>query len=167
VTPKSSSTNGDAAATVDPHATIFHAHRVRAALIVGLILTIVNTILVVNVLNPCDFGAACALSCAWGFLLSFCWNSHAMLRIACVPGGRESEFAGLYMAVFSSMIWLPLFVFALANEVWNIDGALYVLTIFMGLGAIVLLFVQLDRGLNARLQSLSKRRWAHVLDAAA
>ena len=147
------------------HETVFHAHRVRIALIIGLILTIINTILVIRVLTPCNLGLACLFSCIWGFLLSFCWNSHSMLRIAVVPGGRESEFAGLYLAVFSSMIWLPLFVFSIANEVWNINGALYILTIFMGIGGIILFFVNLNRGLAARLSTLSLRRWAHVLDA--
>ncbi len=86
-----------------------------------------------------------------------------MLRMAIVPGGRESEFAGLYLALYSGMIWLPLFVFSVANEVWSIDCALYVLNIFFGLGALVLLFMQMDRALAARLSTLSQRRWAHGL----
>lgn len=151
-------------AEMDHHATVFHAHRVRAALIVSLALTIIVTILVVQVLTPCNFGLASLFACLWGFLLSYSWKSHSMLRMAVVPGGRESEFAGLYLAVYSSMIWLPLFVFSVANEVWNIDGALYILTIFLGIGGIILFFVNLERGLLTRLKSLDMRRWAHVLD---
>ena len=150
--------------SVDHHATVFHAHRVRAALVVSLALTIIVTILVVQALTPCNFGLAAVFSCLWGFLLSYSWNSHSMLRIAVVPGGRESEFAGLYLAAYSSMIWLPLFVFSVANEIWNIDGALYILTIFMGIGGFVLFFVNLERGLLTRLNSLSERRWAHAVD---
>lgn len=153
-------------AGADAHATVFHPHRVRAALILSLALAIINTILVVVVLTPCDFGLACLFSALWGFLLSFCWNSHSMLRISVTPGGRESEFAGLYMAVFSTMIWLPLFVFSVATEVWSIGGALYILTIFMGLGGIVLFFVHLNRGLEARERTLDKRRWAQGPTAA-
>jgi hypothetical protein len=153
------------ATPADPHKTVFHAHRVRAALVAGLAITIIITILIVQVVRPCDFGLACLFCILWGFIISFCWNSHSMLRMAVVPGGRESEFAGLYLAVFSSMIWLPLFVFSIANEVWSIDGALYILTIFMGIGGIVLFFVDLERGLKTRLDTLSLRRWAHVIDA--
>lgn len=137
----------------------FHAHRVKFFLIVGLLLTIVNTILVVVILKACQFALACVFSFTWGFLLSFCWNCLSMLRIALVPGGRESEYAGLYLALYSSMIWLPLFVFSVANEIWNINGALYVLTIFFGIGAVLLSFVNIDRALAVRLESLSMRRW--------
>jgi len=138
----------------------FHPHRVKIFLILGLLLTIANTILVVVILKACQFGLACVFSVTWGFLLSFCWNSLSMLRIALVPGGRESEYAGLYLALYSSMIWLPLFVFSVANEIWNINGAMYVLTIFFGIGAILLACVDIDRALAVRLDSLSKRRWA-------
>jgi hypothetical protein len=61
------------------------------------------------------------------------------------------------------MVWLPLFVFSIANEVWSIDGALYILTVFFGLGAMVLLFVNLERALLTKQGTLSQRRWAHVL----
>eukprot|EP01032_Pedospumella_encystans_P018065 gene18065-20577_t len=138
----------------------FHPHRVKIFLILGLLLTIANTILVVVILKACQFGLACVFSVTWGFLLSFCWNSLSMLRIALVPGGRESEYAGLYLALYSSMIWLPLFVFSVANEIWNINGAMYVLTIFFGIGAILLWCVNIDRALAVRLDSLSRRRWA-------
>jgi len=138
----------------------FHPHRVKIFLILGLLLTIANTILVVVILKACQFGLACVFSVTWGFLLSFCWSSLSMLRIALVPGGRESEYAGLYLALYSSMIWLPLFVFSVANEIWNINGAMYVLTIFFGIGAILLACVNIDRALAVRLDSLSRRRWA-------
>eukprot|EP01032_Pedospumella_encystans_P013085 gene13085-15087_t len=138
----------------------FHPHRVKIFLILGLLLTIANTILVVVILKACQFGLACVFSVTWGFLLSFCWNSLSMLRIALVPGGRESEYAGLYLALYSSMIWLPLFVFSVANEIWNINGAMYVLTIFFGIGAILLACVNIDRALAVRLDSLGRRRWA-------
>ena len=138
----------------------FHPHRVKIFLILGLLLTIANTILVVVILKACQFGLACVFSVTWGFLLSFCWNSLSMLRIALVPGGRESEYAGLYLALYSSMIWLPLFVFSVANEIWNINGAMYVLTIFFGMGAILLACVNIDRALAVRLDSLGRRRWA-------
>jgi len=137
----------------------FHAHRVKIILIWGLILTIINTILVVVILKACQFALACVFSFTWGFLLSFCWNCLSMLRIALVPGGRESEYAGLYLALYSSMIWLPLFVFSVANEIWNINGAMYVLTIFFGIGAVLLWFVDIDRALAVRLESLGMRRW--------
>jgi hypothetical protein len=169
VTVREVSRGGNDSTEVKKHApaAVFHPHRVRAALIFGLVLAIINTILVVQVLTPCNFGLACLFSALWGFILSFCWNSHAMLRISVTPGGRESEFAGLYMMVFSAMIWLPLFVFSVATEVWSIGGALYILTIFMGLGGIVLFFVQLNRGLEARQRTLGMRRWAHVIVAGA
>lgn len=168
-TPNSSGMEEQQVGQGHKHVTVFHPYRVRAALIVGLALTILNTILLVQILTPCNFGLACLFSAIWGFLLSFCWNSNSMLRISVVPGGRESEFAGLYMAVFSSMIWLPLFVFSVANEVWSIGGALYILTIFMGLGGLVLFFVRLDRGLAARQRTLGMRRWVSTgkADAAA
>jgi hypothetical protein len=35
----------------------------------------------------------------------------------------------------------------------------------MGIGAILLFFVDLERGLKTRLETLSLRRWAHVIDA--
>jgi hypothetical protein len=142
---------------------VFHPHRIRSALVCALGLTILTTILVVQILTACNFGLACVFGCIWGFLLSFCWNCFAMLRISLVPGGRESEFAGLYLTLFSCMVWLPLFVFSIANEVWSIDGALYILTIFFGLGALVLLFVDLERALETKQGTLSQRRWAHVL----
>lgn len=138
----------------------FHPHRVKIFLILGLLLTIANTILVVVILQACQFGLACVFSVTWGFLLSICWNSLSMLRIALVPGGRESEYAGLYLALYSSMIWLPLFVFSVANEIWNINGAMYVLTIFFGIGALLLGCVDIDRALDARHDSLGRRRWA-------
>lgn len=137
----------------------FHAHRVKIILIWGLVLTIINTILVVVILKACQFALACVFSFTWGFLLSFCWNCLSMLRIALVPGGRESEYAGLYLALYSSMIWLPLFVFSVANEIWNINGAMYVLTIFFGIGAVLLWYVDIDRALAVRLESLGMRRW--------
>jgi hypothetical protein len=145
------------------HRAVFHPKRIRIALFVALVLTIINTILVVQILTPCDIGLTCVLSCIWGFLLSYCWNCLSMLRMSLVPGGRESEFAGLYLALCSSMIWLPLLVFSVANELWSIDGALYVLTIFFGVGALVLLFVDVDRALAAREHTLGLRRWAHLL----
>jgi hypothetical protein len=143
----------------------FHPKRIKIALFWALWLTVTNTILVVQILPACDMGLACLFGCLWGFLLSYCWNCLSMLRMSLVPGGRESEFAGLYLAIYSSMIWLPLLVFSVANELWSIDGALYVLTAFFGVGAVVLLGVDVDRALNAREATLSMRRWASLLPA--
>lgn len=147
---------------VAPKTPRFHPQRIKMALFCALGLTIVNTVLVVQILPACNMGLACVFSCIWGFLLSYCWNSFSMLRVSLVPGGRESEFAGLYLALYSSMIWLPLLVFSVANELWSIDGALYVLTAFFGVGALVLLLVNIERGLASREGTLSLRRWAHL-----
>jgi hypothetical protein len=141
---------------------LFHIHRVRVLLVAGLGLILVNTLLFIHLLSPCDFGLACVLGAVFGFGLAFCWNCYNMLRIGMVPGGRESEFSGMYLSMFSAMIWLPLFVFSVANEVWNIDGAMYVLMIFIGIGGIVLLGVDIDRALAARKQSIGHRRWIAV-----
>jgi hypothetical protein len=144
----------------------FHPKRIKIALFWALWLTVANTILVVQILPACNMGLACLFGCLWGFLLSYCWNCLSMLRMSLVPGARESEFAGLYLAIYSSMIWLPLLVFSVANELWSIDGALYVLTAFFGFGAVVLLGVDVDRALKAREATLSMRRWASLLPAA-
>ena len=148
------------------HVPVVHPHRTRCFLMLGLLLVIINNLCVISLPLSCNLGLACLLSSLWGFELSFCWNSLSMLRAALVPGGRESEFAGLYLAMYSGMIWLPLFVFSLANEVWNIDGALYVLIIFLAIGMFILAFVHMDRALASRKHTLDKRRWVPVVTAA-
>jgi len=137
-----------------------HPRRMLNALRGSLFAVIVITLLAPVIMQPCNVGAAMIVCLLWAFSLSFTWSFYGMLRMSIVPGGREAEFSGLNLALFSALIWLPLLVFSVANETWSIVGAMYLLNIFFGVGIIILFFVNIDRALEAQRRSLGYRRYA-------
>eukprot|EP00854_Cymbomonas_tetramitiformis_P011276 gene11276-13325_t len=133
--------------------------RTQLALIGSLLMVATITSLATVALSQCALGIACVFGALWGFFTTFCWNSSSMMRAALVPGGREAEVSGLAFVAFNLLQWLPTLIFSIANETWNIDGALLLLNIFFVSGIAVLACIDVERGLRAKVQSLGQRRW--------
>mmetsp|Transcript_2981 Transcript_2981/g.6346 ORF Transcript_2981/g.6346 Transcript_2981/m.6346 type:complete len:562 (-) Transcript_2981:185-1870(-) len=145
---------------MDPVQMQAHPQRMLNCLRTGLVGVIVITVLVPTTLTPCNMGLAMVFCACWGFSLVFCWSFYQMLRTAIVPGGREAEFAGLNLSMFSALIWLPLLVFSIANEVWSITGAILLLNVFFVVGIAILSCVDVNKAMAAQAQTLNQRRWA-------
>jgi hypothetical protein len=126
----------------------------------GLLALIVITLMASVAMRVCDMGIAVVFTLLWAFSPPFTWAFYGMLRTAIVPGGREAEFAGLNLALFSAFIWLPLLVFSVAKETWTIIGAMYLLNVFFGVGIVILCFVDVDRALVAQHSTLGAQRYA-------
>jgi hypothetical protein len=56
------------------------------------------------------------------------------MRSSLIPGGAESEFAGILMTTTSATSWIPLLVFSIANEFWTIEGGMLTLVGFFLVG---------------------------------
>lgn len=128
-------------------------------LMIDLVLIAVITFCATFFLEPCNLGLACVFGVMWGCCLAFAWTVGNIMRSALIPGGCESEFAGILMTSTSATSWIPLFVFSIANEFWTLEGGMLTLIGFYLLGAFVLYFSDVQQAKLARNATLSKRRY--------
>lgn len=136
-----------------------HICHMKWSLVLGLLSCGLITILAAYTMKKCDLIIPVFYGVLWGFGLSWCWNTSNMLRNALVPGGSEAELSGLSFSTLNIIAWLPPLVFTIANELGNIGDATLSLLGFLVLGAIIVSFMDVPRGLNSRRVTLDKRRW--------
>jgi hypothetical protein len=111
-----------------------HPSVYKYLIIADLLLLSGITLCATYFLQPCNVGLACVFGVLWGCSLSFAWTCGNIMRSALIPGGSESEFAGILMTSTSATSWVPLFVFSIANELWTIEGGMLTLVGFFLLG---------------------------------
>jgi hypothetical protein len=118
----------------EPMLDAVHPSVYKYLIIADLILLSCVTVCATYFLQPCNVGLACIFGVLWGCTLAFCWTCGNIMRSSLIPGGSESEFAGILMTTTSATSWIPLLVFSIANEFWTIEGGMLTLVGFFLVG---------------------------------